>query len=54
MILRCECEAVYQQTEITVAQWMEHRVDCEVCGHELKSWRGNTFLSFKLLKNPTE
>jgi hypothetical protein len=54
MILRCECEAVYKQTETAVAHWIEDSVDCRICGHPLKSWCGNAFLSFELVKNPTE
>jgi hypothetical protein len=54
MIVRCECEAVYEQTEIAVANWIEDTVDCKICGHELKSWHGNVFVSFELIKNPTE
>ena len=54
MILKCECEAVYEQFEITVAHWIEQAVDCKICGHELKSWYGNTFLTFELIRNPTE
>jgi hypothetical protein len=54
MIFKCECEAVYEQIEIAVPHSIENAVDCEICGHELKSWRGNTFFSFELIKNPTE
>ena len=53
-IVICECEAVYEQTEIEITHWVEDTVDCQVCGHELNSWRGNKVLSFTLKKNPTE
>jgi hypothetical protein len=54
VIIRCECEAVYEQIVINVANWVEDSADCQVCGHELSSWRGNKVLSFDLIKNPTE
>jgi hypothetical protein len=54
IIIKCECEAVYEQIEIDVANWVEDNADCQVCGHALKSWRGNKVLSFDLIKNPTE
>jgi hypothetical protein len=54
VIVRCECEAVYEQTEIEITDWVEDTVDCQVCGHELNSWRGTKVLSFTLKKNPTE
>jgi hypothetical protein len=54
MIVICECEAVYEQTEMTTSDWIEDAVDCQICGHVLNSWRGNKVLSFKLIRNPTE
>ena len=54
VIIRCGCEAVYEQTEIEITDWVEDTVDCQVCGHELNSWRGSKMLSFTLKKNPTE
>ena len=54
VIIRCGCEAVYEQTEIEITDWVEDTVDCQVCGHELNAWRGNKVLSFTLKKNPTE
>lgn len=53
MIVKCECEAVYGQIEIAVAQRIETTFDCKICGHELRTWHGNVFLSFELIKNPT-
>jgi hypothetical protein len=52
-IVRCECEAVYEQTEIKITQWVEDYARCKVCGHELRSWQGHKVLSFNLIKNPT-
>jgi len=54
VIIRCECEAVYERTEIEITDPVEVTVDCRVCGHELNSWRGNKLLCFELIKNPTE
>jgi hypothetical protein len=54
VIIRCGCEAVYEQTEIEITDWIEDTVDCQVCGHELNAWCGNKVLSFTLKKNPTE
>jgi len=54
MIINCECEAAYEQIEIAVAYPIEGTVDCKICGHELKSWRGNVFVSLALTRNPTE
>jgi hypothetical protein len=54
MIITCECEAVYQQIEIEITDWVEDSVDCRVCGHLLNSWCGHKVLSFDLIKNPTE
>jgi hypothetical protein len=54
IIIRCECEAVYEQTEIEIANWVEDSTDCQICGHALRSWRGNKVLSFELIRNPTE
>jgi hypothetical protein len=53
-LVRCECEAVYEKTEVKVTYWVEDTANCKVCGHELNSWRGNKVLSFELIKNPTE
>jgi len=53
IIVRCECEAVYEQTEIRITEWVEDTADCRICGHELNSWHGNKVLSFDLIKNPT-
>jgi hypothetical protein len=52
--VRCECEALYEQTEIKTAHWVEDSADCKVCGHQLRTWCGNKVLSFKLIQNPTE
>jgi hypothetical protein len=54
IFIRCECEAVYAQSEIEITDWIEGSADCEVCGHALKSWRGHKMLSFCLITNPTE
>jgi hypothetical protein len=54
MIIKCECEAVYEQIEFPVTNWVEDTVDCKICGHELKSWRGNVFVSLELIRDPTE
>jgi hypothetical protein len=54
IIIRCECEAVYEQIEIEVTGWVEDSANCQVCGHVLDSWRGNKVVSFDLVKNPTE
>ena len=53
-IIRCECEAVYEQIEIETTDWVEDSADCEVCGHALNSWGGHKMLSFNLIRNPTE
>jgi hypothetical protein len=52
--VRCECEAVCEQTQTQTGYWVEESVDCRVCGHELDPWRGSKVLSFDLIKNPTE
>jgi hypothetical protein len=54
IIIRCGCEAVYQQIDIEVTEWVEDSADCQVCGHVLHSWRGHRMLSFNLIRNPTE
>ena len=54
VIIRCECEAVYEQTEIEIANWVEDSTDCQICGHALRSWRGHKVFSFELIRNPTE
>ena len=54
IIIRCECEAVYEQIEIEITDWIEGNADCRVCGHALRSWRGHKLLSFSLITNPTE
>jgi len=54
IIVSCECGAVYEQTEIITSNWIEDSVDCQICGHELNSWRGNKVRSFNLIRNPTE
>jgi hypothetical protein len=51
-IVRCECEAVYEQVQTETGYWVEDTVDCRVC--ELNAWRGNKVLSYDLIKNPTE
>jgi hypothetical protein len=53
-IVRCECEAVYEQVQTETGYWVEDTVDCRVFGHELNAWRGNKVLSYDLIKNPTE
>ena len=53
-IIRCECEAVYEQIEIEIADWVEDSADCRVGGHALRSWRGHEVLSFRLITNPTK
>jgi hypothetical protein len=53
-IIRCGCEAVYEQTETETAYWVEDTAECQICGHELNTWRGHKVLSFNLVKNPTE
>ena len=53
-IVRCECEAVYEQTQAETGYWVEDTADCKVCGHELGAWHGNKVLLFDLVKNPTE
>lgn len=53
IIIRCGCEAVYEQIEIRVTEWVEDSADCRVCGYVLHSWRGHNMLSFNLIKNPT-
>ena len=54
IMIKCECEAVYEQTEIETTDWIERSADCQVCGHPLKSWRGQKLLCFDLIENPTE
>jgi hypothetical protein len=54
IIVICECEAIYEQREIKITDWIEDTADCQICGHELNAWRGNKMLLFDLLKNPTE
>jgi hypothetical protein len=53
-IVRCEREAVCEQTQAETGHWVEDTADCEVCGHELGAWHGNKALLFDLVKNPTE
>ena len=53
-IVRCEREAVYEQTQAETGYWVEDTADCKVCGHELGAWHGNKALLFDLVKNPTE
>ena len=53
-IVRCGCEAVYEQTQAETGYWVEDTADCKVCGHELGAWHGNKVLLFDLVKNPTE
>ena len=52
-IFRCECEAVYEQTQTETEYWVEDSVDCKICGYPLNAWRGHKVLSFDLVKNPT-
>ena len=54
IIVKCECEAVYEQIEIETADWVEDSAACQICGHLLHSWRGNKVLFFDLIRNPTE
>ena len=54
IIIRCECEAVYEQIEIETTDWVEDSADCEVCGHALNAWGGHKMLAFNLIRNPTE
>jgi hypothetical protein len=54
IIITCECEAVYEQVEFEITDWVEDSADCEVCGHALTSWRGHKVLAFNLIRNPTE
>jgi hypothetical protein len=54
IIIRCGCEAVYEQIEIVVTEWVEDSADCQVCGHVLHSWRGHQVFCFNLIRNPTE
>jgi hypothetical protein len=52
MIVKCECEAVYEHIEIAVANWIEDTVDCKICGHELKSWRGKPGFTHDVFECP--
>ena len=51
--VRCGCGALYEQTEIKTADWVEDSADCKVCGYRLRAWSGNKVLSFALIENPT-
>jgi len=53
-IVRCECEAVYEQTQTETGYWVEDTADCKICGHEFSTRRGNKVLLFDLITNPTE
>jgi hypothetical protein len=53
-IVRCEGDAVHEQTLTETGYWVEDAIDCRVCGHELDAWRGNKVLTYDLTKNPTE
>jgi hypothetical protein len=53
-IVRCECGAVYEQTQTETGYRVEDTADCKICGHELGTWRDNKVLSFDLITNPTE
>jgi hypothetical protein len=35
-IVRCECEAVYEQTQAETGYWVEDTADCKV---RLRAWR---------------
>ncbi len=54
MFALCDCEAVYERTELPIMSWLEDTAESTVCGPELASRSGTRLPSFELDKNPTE